>query len=178
MGVDPFGEARGFGAVLHHGLHRPHGVAGVAIALEQVALAADLQVGAQLLRQGRQDRHVAAGLALGVGEVDPGRVVVQIQVLDPDVDELAEPRPREEQRLDQQPVLAVIAVGAGDEALHFGPVERLDRTGARGWRRQPEPAAYPLDDVLGLVIVEVVLAPEPGGLANDLSEVATGSRLR
>jgi hypothetical protein len=42
-------------------------------------------------------------MTLGVSQVDPRRVVVQVQVLDFDVDELADPGPGQEQRLDHQP---------------------------------------------------------------------------
>ena len=58
---------------------------------------------------------------------------------------------------------------------------RSSRSTVRGrvaGARQAEPAAHLLDDVLGLVIAEVVLAPEPGGLADHLGEVAAGRRLR
>jgi len=97
-----------------------------------------------------------------------------MQVLDPDVDELADPRAGEEQRLDQEPPAAAVAVGVIDEPLHLGPVQAFDRAGSFRRRGQSDPAAYLLDDVLGLVIAEVVLAPEPRGLADHDGEVCAG----
>src|SRR5512135_2681597 len=110
--------------------------------------------------------------------MDLGRVAVQVQVLDPDVDELTDPRPGEEEGLDQEPASAAVAIGVIDEPLHLGPVQASDRAGSVRRRGQADPAAHLLDDVLGLVIAEVVLAPKPSGLADHLSEVRAGGRLR
>lgn len=99
-----------------------------------------------------------------------------MQILDPDGDELADPGPGQEQRLDHQAVWAAIAVGLIDESLDLGPVEALH--GARAHRRhmQTEPPPDLLDDELGLVLAGVVLAPEPGGLADHFSEIGPGWR--
>ena len=148
----------------------------MAITLEQVALAAALQVGAELLGQGRQDRDGPLRVALGVGQMDLGRIAVQVQILDPDVDELADPRPGQEQGLDQEPAATAVAVGVIDEPLHLGPVQAFHRAGPGRRRGQADPAAHLLDHVLGLVIAEVVLAPETRGLADHLGEVRSGWR--
>src|SRR5512135_781756 len=66
--VDTLGDAGGCGAPLHDRLDRPHGVARVAMALEQIPLAAALEMGSQFMGQGRQDGHVAVGLTFGVGQ--------------------------------------------------------------------------------------------------------------
>src|SRR5512135_1527682 len=108
--------------------------------------------------------------------MDLGRVAVQVQVLDPDVDELTDPRPGEEEGLDQEPASAAVAIGVIDEPLHLGPVQAFDRAGSVRRRGQADPAAHLLDDVLGLVVAEVVLAPEPRGLADCPSKVRAGWR--
>src|SRR5512135_2300879 len=110
--------------------------------------------------------------------MDLGRVAVQVQVLDPDVDELTDPRPGEEEGLDQEPASAAVAIGVIDEPLHLGPVQAFDRAGSVRRRGQADPAAHLLDDVLGLVVAEVVLAPEPRGLADYPSKVRAGWRDR
>ena len=50
---------------------------------------------------------VCDAIILAVAEMDLRRVAVEMQVFDPDVDELIDPRPTEEQRLNHEPVLAV-----------------------------------------------------------------------
>jgi len=78
----------------------------VAIAFEQVATAAYLEVCAELLGEAGQDGHVAAGPSLGMDKTNLGRVAVEMQILDSDLDKLADSRTGQEQRLDHQPVTA------------------------------------------------------------------------
>ena len=47
-------------------------VEGMTVALKKVTLPTALKVGAQLLRQGGQHRHVTAGLSFGVRQIDLG----------------------------------------------------------------------------------------------------------
>ena len=72
MRVDALGDARLLGEAFDHGLHRAHRVEGLTVALKKVTLPTALKVGAQLLRQGGQHRHVTAGLSFGVRQIDLG----------------------------------------------------------------------------------------------------------
>jgi len=67
-----------------------------------------------------------------------------------------------EQRLDQEPVFALAALGGLNQAFDF----TLVRSGhgslpdVRRFERQPAP--HPLDNILRLIIAEMMLAPEGG----------------
>jgi len=63
-----------------------------------------------------------------------GRVAVEMQILDADLDKLADPRTGEKQRLDHQPLTAVGSVGSLDQALDFQTIEAIDApTACCGW---------------------------------------------
>ena len=69
----------------------------VAIAFEQVPTAACLEVRSELLSEARQDGYITAGPALGMDKTNLGRVAVEMQILDADLDKLADPRTSEKQ---------------------------------------------------------------------------------
>ena len=107
-----------------------------------------------------------------------GRVAVEMQILDADLDKLADPRTGEKQRLDHQPLSAVGSVGSLDQALDFETIEAIDAASACcGWC-EGKLAAHVLDDILGLVIAEPVPAPQARRVANDRAQASVGLRLR
>src|SRR5258708_13951283 len=101
-----------------------------------------------------------------------GRVGVEMQILDGDLDKLADPRNGEKQRLDHQPLTAVGSVGSLDQALDFETIEAIDApTACCGWC-EGKFTAHVLDDILGLVIAEPVLAPQAPRVANDRAQAS------
>jgi hypothetical protein len=66
-----------------------------------------------------------------------------------------------------------------DQPFDFGVVQALDDAPAGAGRLHAERASCSLDHVFGLVVGEVVLAPEPAGGARDMidrpSQEAVGS---
>jgi hypothetical protein len=113
----------------------------------------------ELLSQGGQDGHVASGPTFGVNEVNLRRVAVEMEILDTHLDKLAHPRTGQEQRFDHQPMPAATAVRSLDQALDFEAIKTVDTAPASPGCCEIEVAAHVLDDVLGLVIAEPVLAP-------------------
>ena len=104
-------------------------------------------------------------------------VAVEVQILDADLDELADPRTGQEQRLDHQPLPAARSVGGLDQALDFEAIEAIHTAPAPSGRRQVELTPHVLDDVLGLVIAEPMLAPQARRVADDRGEAAIRLRL-
>src|ERR1035438_3671833 len=100
-------------------LHRTDRITIVPIGFEKIAAPTAVQMRPQFLRESRQNRNVAVRLFLAVAEMDLRRVAGEGQVFDPDVNELIDPRPTEEQRLNHEPVLAVRLIGVLDQPLHF-----------------------------------------------------------
>jgi hypothetical protein len=80
-------------------------------------------------------------------------------MLDPQLHKLAYPCASVEQHLDHEPVLAGMFISCLDQTLNLGTVEPIHRTSALLGRFDLEFAAGVLDDVLGLVISKVMLAP-------------------
>src|SRR5438132_11315950 len=119
---------------------------------------------AKFIRQRRQYRHIAIGPALGMNDMNLWWVTIQKQILDPDVHEFVHPGTGLEQRLDHQPVFAPAAVGGLNQALDFALLQAGDRSVARMWGLQRQAAANLLHDVLGLIVTEMMLAPEAGSL--------------
>ena len=101
-----------------------------------------------------------------------------MQILDAHLDKLADPRTGEKQRFDHQPTPAACAVGSLDQALDFDTIETIDAAPASGGWCEDKLAAHVLEDVLGLVIAEVMPAPQPRRLANDRGEAGLKLRLR
>jgi hypothetical protein len=107
-----------------------------------------------------------------------GRVAVEMQILDADLDELADPSTGEKQRLDHQPLTAVGSVGSLDRALDFETIEAIDApTACCGWC-DGKFAAHVLDDVLRLVIAKPMLAPQARRVANVRGQADFRMRLR
>src|ERR1700733_9306951 len=99
MRVDPLGDARLVSATLHYRLHHASRISGVPIGLKKESELSPLQVGAQFVRQCREDRHVTIRLAFGMRDVDLWWIAVEEQVFYADVDELVDSGSGLEQRL-------------------------------------------------------------------------------
>jgi hypothetical protein len=69
-------------AALENRLDRPHGVAGVAMALESIALATATEMGPQFVSQGRQGGQESPGSAIAVGMIDESLHLGPVQALD------------------------------------------------------------------------------------------------
>src|SRR5712691_5795058 len=130
--VHPLGDACLACTRGDHRLHGSDSVVRVAITFEQVSAPPTLEVRSELLSEAGQDGHVAAGPALGMDKTNLGRVAVEMQILDADLDKLADPRTGEKQRLDHQPLTAVGSVGRLDHALDFETIEAIDASTACG----------------------------------------------
>src|SRR5918912_2649276 len=104
-------------------------------------------------------------------------VAVEVQILDADLDKLADPRTGQEQRLDHQPVPTARSVGGLDQALDFEAIEAIHTAPPSRGRRQVKLTPHVLDDVLGLVIAEPMLAPQARRVPDDRGEAAGGVRL-
>jgi hypothetical protein len=83
----------------------------------------------------------------------------------------------EDRRLDHQAVRAVILVGGVNEAFHFASIQPLDCEIPRARRFERQPATNPFHDVFGLVVSQMMFAPEPECLVDDLSQVFRGLHL-
>ncbi len=140
------------------------------IALKKESLLPPLQVGAQFVRQRRQDRHVTISLAFGVCDVDLRRIAVEEQILHADVDELIDSGCGLKQRLDHQAVFALNAVGGLNETLPFASIQAVYRSIARVWRFQRQAAPDAIHDIFGLIVAEMMPAPKAEGLLDDLVE--------
>jgi hypothetical protein len=176
--VHPLDDACLTGTHSDHRLHGSDGVMRVAIAFEQVPTATCLQMRPEFLSEAGQDGHVAAGAALGMDKTNLGRVAVEMQILDADLDKLADPRAGEKQRLDHQPLTTMGSVSRLDQALDFETIEAIDASTACGGWCEGKLTAYVLDDVRGLVIAEPVPAPQTRRVANDRAQASVGLRLR
>jgi hypothetical protein len=106
----------------------------VAVGFEKIALPAAVQMGPQFLRGRGQNRNVTVRFFLAVAEMDLRRVAIEMQVLDPGVDELIYPGAAEEERLYYQPVLAVRLIRALDQPLHLDFVQPVDGAPPRARR--------------------------------------------
>jgi hypothetical protein len=104
-----------------------------------------------------------------MAEIDLRRVAVKMQLLDLNVDEFVHARPAQEERLNHEAVLVMGLVCATDQPFHFRFVKTLHSSPAIADRLQSKAAARLLDYIFGLVISEMVLAPEPRRLRNDVS---------
>ena len=123
MRVHAFGDAGRQRAFFHDILDSSNGVFRVPVAFKEISLDASLQMRAQLLGQRRQDRDIAAHLPLGVGDMDLGRIAVEMQVLDFDVDEFLDARAGKKKCFYYEPVFTFRAVvGAFDQTLDLGLV--------------------------------------------------------
>jgi hypothetical protein len=85
--VQPLGNARLARTCGDHRLHGSHCVVSVAIACEQVPTPARLEVCSEFL-------HIPPGPSLGVDKTNLGRIAVDMEILDSDVNKLADPRTR------------------------------------------------------------------------------------
>jgi hypothetical protein len=170
-------DAGGASAVGDDRLHRTDRIARVPIALEEIAVLSLPQMCAKFLSQRWQNRDVAVRLSFGVGDVDLWRVAIQAQVLDAKVNQLSHPRARLEQHLDHQAVRAVMLVGGLHEAFNFASIQPVDRSVPRARRLERQPATNPLHDVCGLIVSQMMLAPEPECLVDDFSQALRGLRL-
>ena len=101
---------------------------------------------------------------------------VEMEILDSDLDKLADPRTGQEQRLDHQPVTAARSVGSLDQALDLEAIQAIHAAPPCRGRRQVKLTPHVLDDVLGLVIAEPMLAPQARRVADDRGEAAGGLR--
>jgi hypothetical protein len=66
-----------------------------------------------------------------VGDVHLRGIVIQQQILDADVAEFIYPRPGLEQRLEHEPVYALMAVGGLNQTFDFAELQSGDRAGPR-----------------------------------------------
>jgi len=103
-------------------------------------------------------------------DVHLGRVAIQKQIFDADVREFSHPRTALEQRLDHQAVFALDAISGLNQALHLAWVQPGDRSVARAGRLESQPTPDLLHHVFGLIVAEMMLAPEAEGLLDDLVE--------
>jgi hypothetical protein len=88
-GYTRFADASSESAAPDHRLPAPDHIPLMAIALKQRAPAAVLEMGPQFLSKRRQYGHVAIGAAFGMSDVNLGRVFLQEQIFDINVNELA-----------------------------------------------------------------------------------------
>src|SRR5215472_14064569 len=95
----------GMAAFGDDGLHHADGVARVPVTLEQITLPSPLEMRPQFLREARQDRDVATGLSFGVREMDLGGLALEVDILDPEMDELIHACACVEERFDHQAIL-------------------------------------------------------------------------
>src|SRR5215471_18783170 len=93
-----------------------------------------------------------------------------MQIFDSDVDEFAYARAGVEQHLNQESVPAGMSISRLDEAFDLGTIQAVHGPAAFLWRLKSECAASPFDDVLGLIVSQVILAPKLGGLVGDLPD--------
>ncbi len=97
-------------------------------------------------------------------------VAIQKQIFDADVDEFSHPRTALEQRLDHQAVFALAAISGLNQALHLAWLQPGDRSVACARRLEPQPTPDLLYDVFGLIVPEMMLAPEAEGFLDDRIE--------
>ncbi len=123
-----------------------------------------LEVSAKFVRQRRQDRHVAIGPPFSMGDVDLRWIAIQKQILYANVHEFIHPCTGLEQRLNHQTVFALAAVGSLNQAFDFALLQPGYRSVLPARRLKRQPAPDPFHDVFGLVVAEMMLAPEAEGL--------------
>ena len=145
-------NARLPGSVLDQPLDVSRSVFARAVAFENIAAPATVQIRAQFLRQSRENRVVAVAPTLGVGKVDLRRIECQMQVFDPDLNKLAHTGSGVEQHLHQEPVPAGMAIGGFDQPFDLGAIQSFHRSAALARRFQGEFPSCLFDDVFGLVV--------------------------
>jgi hypothetical protein len=165
--VHPFADTSSESAAPDHRLHAPDCIPVMAIAFEKPAAAAVLEMGTQFLSKRRQYGHISVGAALAMSDVDLRRIVIQEQIFDTNVNELAHTHAGQKKCLDEEPFLAAILIGVVDQPLDLASLQTLNGTSPPGWSPDMQLMPNLLDDVLGLIVGEVMLAPHPRGLAND-----------
>jgi hypothetical protein len=121
MRVHPLGDLGLRGGLFDDLLDALGRVLGVLDGFEEVSRGAMAQVGSQLLRQLRQDRHVPALPTLGLGDQD--HLFLKEHLVGCDVHELRDARAGLEQRLDEQPSGPLHAVGMGNALALLLPRE-------------------------------------------------------
>src|ERR1019366_10082358 len=130
-------------------------------------------------REAVEERNIACGLALGLGDMDVRWAVVEEQVFDTDVDKLIHPCAGIEEGLDKQPILALQLIAGLKEFIDFGTIQSFDGKSACFGRRKLKRLADLLDDILGLVVIEVMFSPEFDGLVDNGSKFGIrGVRVR
>jgi hypothetical protein len=93
-----------------------------------------------------------------------------MQVLDSDVNDFVHTRAAQKKNLDHEAVLVLRLVSAADQPFHFRFVEAVYRPPASPQRLQLQTPACLLHDVFGLVISQMVLAPDPDRLRDGFSQ--------
>lgn len=163
-------DARTLRGVLDQPLNVSRGVLVRAVAFEDVAAPPAAEVRAQLLRQNRQNWDVAIAAALGFADVDLRRIERQVQVLNPELNELAHASTGIEQHFHHEPILAGMVVGTFDQALDLDAVQSFHGSTTLSWGLDAEFAAGLFNHMLGLVIGQVMLPPKLGRLPGDLGQ--------
>ena len=125
---------------------------------------------AEFVRQCRQDRHVAISPPFGVDEAQLRGIAIQQEILDADVHTFIHACPGLEQRFEHEAVGAPIAIGGLNQAFDFAGLQAGDCSVPRARWLKRQPTTDPLHDVFGLIVVEMVLAPEAKGVLHDVVE--------
>ncbi len=168
--IDAFLYASGASAGRYDRLHRAGRIAVCRLLSNRNPRLAALEMSAKFIRQRRQYRHITIGPALSMDDVNLRWVTIQKQILDPDMHEFVHPGTGLEQRLDHQSVFASAPVGGLNQALNFALLQAGDRAAARMRGLQRQPAANPLHDIFGLIVTEMMFAPEAEGVPDDFVE--------
>jgi len=140
------------------------------VALEQITMPPSLQVSPQFLCETWQHGNVTAAVSFGVRDVNLRRVAFKVDIFDTDVNELFDPRPGEEERLNHQSVFTLCLVAALDKPFDFRHVEPLDAALAGARRIKVQLATHLFDDVLALVVVQMSFAPQSHRLCDHIGE--------
>ena len=93
-----------------------------------------------------------------------------MQIFDPDLNKLAHAGASVEKQLHQKPVAAGMAVSGFDQPFDLGAIQSFDRPAALARRFQPQFTARLFDHVFGLVISQVMLAPNLGRLKGGIAQ--------
>lgn len=91
------------GCLAHDELDVARRILITSVTLEKISPSAARKMRLQFLREDRQDRYIPVASALGMGQVDLGRVKTQVQIRHLDMDELADARPSVESVLTMSP---------------------------------------------------------------------------
>jgi hypothetical protein len=176
--VHPFGNAGPERTPPDDRLHTPDCIPVMPITLEKPAAAAVLEMGPQFLSQRRQYGHIAVGAAFAMNDMDLRRIFVQEQIFDTNVNELAHTRTGQKKRLDEEPFLAPILIRVVNQSLDLASLQALNRSSPPRRSRDMQLMPNLLNDVLGLVVGEVMFAPQPRGLFDDRRQPRHELRLR